>query len=79
MIDDPLKYKEMLELVCIDNNTLLIESLSHTYRSYHGFVCYFIIYSINLQKLFVVDALSLRAYLRGDKNYQDSLYSRILS
>jgi len=79
LIDDPLKYKEMLESICIENNTLLVEALSHTYRSYHGFVCYFIIYSLNQQKLLIVDALSLRAYLRGDKNYQDSLYSRILS
>jgi hypothetical protein len=74
LIDDPLKYKELLQLVCTENSTLLIETLSHSYRSYNGFVCYLIVYSVNLQKLFIVDALSLRAYLRGDKNYYESFY-----
>ena len=57
---------------------LVISCLRHTYRSFHGFICYLFVRSAD--GFYLIDALALRAYLRGDRTIdnQDLAISQLL-
>ena len=78
LIDDPIKYRGFMHAAS-RQSVLMVSCLCHTYRSFRGFICYLFVRSSD--GIFIIDALNLRAYLRGDRTVdgEDLRFSSLLS
>lgn len=89
LVDDPVKYGEMLKHLTACNYAV-VACLRHTFRSYYGLTCWIMIRcgakgaaktsESGQERAYLVDAIALRRYLKGSDNQElASLRQALLS